>query len=262
MATQLIYVAGDVHAMWKILNEYINTNMRQSKKFRKLIAEYEEDSSNVEVIILQCGDFGIWKEEEIGNLPIKNKVDFLKDGHVKIYFADGNHENHDVLDKLEEDNPDNPFPEVMPFVYFGKFGSILELLDGTKVMFCGGAESADKAFRIPGEEWWAQEGIDDIDMMNLPPTGTHIDWIISHAAPLSFDLGVYVYTSRYEKLKEASREKLDRILHTYKPKKWFFGHYHYNYVRECHNCRWECMNYSHAEHSKSWLDLKEIITIK
>ncbi len=261
MATQLIYVAGDVHAKWNILNAYINKNMRQSKKFKEFLSTFEEDTKNVEIILLQCGDFGIWEESDITNLPVKNKIEFIKDGHIKIYFADGNHENHDLLDKLEEDNPNKAFPEIIPYVYFGKFGSVLKLLDGTKIMFCGGAESEDKAFRILGTEWWPQEGIDEIDMMNLPPTSESVDWIISHAAPFSFDLGVYVYTSRYGKLNEPSRHKLEEIFQKYQPTRWYFGHYHYNYLRQNNDCRWQCMNYSDANDLRSWISLEKVIKL-
>ncbi len=170
-------------------------------------------------------------------------------------------ENHDVLDKLEADNPDNAFPEIAPYIHFAKFGSVLKLLDGTNVLFCGGAESADKMFRIEGKEWWPQEGIDDEDMSKLPSNESKIDWVISHAAPFSFDLGVYVTYSRPEKLNEASRYKLDEVLQIYKPKKWFFGHYHYSHSGQSLGCNWECSNYSHTNDKRSWISIREIIQI-
>ncbi len=261
MATQIIYIAGDVHGRWDILNQYINKKIRQGRVFLKQIAKLEENSQDVEVIILQCGDFGIWIPEDIGTLPIKNKVDFLKDGHVKIYFADGNHENHDVLDKLEKDNPNNVFPEVAPYVYFATFSSVLTLLDGTNILFAGGAESADKSRRTPNETWWEQEGIDDQDMLRLPPPNSNIDWVISHAAPLSFELGRHVIFYRPEKLFEPSRHYLEEILQTYCPKQWFFGHYHYSDKGKKADCAWKCLNYSHAINLNTWIIQEKVIKI-
>ncbi len=48
MATQLIYIAGDVHADWATLNIFINKKIKQNKKFRKILLEYEKESKDVE----------------------------------------------------------------------------------------------------------------------------------------------------------------------------------------------------------------------
>ena len=198
---QLIHICGDFHGEWDKLNAFINGKIRQSKKMRTLAEAYAE----LEVIILQGGDFGFWPHTDPthswfrpgdttgdgGQYAIKNEVDFLKDGLVKIYWCDGNHENHDALDSLEAVHSDEAFIPVMPGVFFATFGSVLTLLDGTTVMFCGGAESSplDIQARTPGASWWPQEGIDHKDMARLPDTKiTHVDWIISHTGPHAFKI--------------------------------------------------------------------------
>lgn len=140
-----------------------------------------------------CGDFGYWPHTAPAHTwfpaaeiappagdtkpyGIKTAVPFLKDGHIKIYWCDGNHENHDTLDELECLHMDMPFIPVMSSVYFARFGSVLTLLDGTRVMFCGGAASDDADERIPGLEWWPQEAVDAADMQHLPhPSSQPVD---------------------------------------------------------------------------------------
>lgn len=263
---QLIHICGDIHGEWDRLNTFINQKVRQSKRVRALAAKYDE----LEVIILQCGDFGYWPY----SLPlpeymrtgtcadyrrfedsIRNQVDFLQDGRVKIYWADGNHENHDVLDALEAEHQAEAFIQTMPGVFFAPFGSILPLIDGTRVMFCGGAESGplDIQSRVPGVSWWPQEGIDDKDMARLPdPQTTRVDWIISHTGPHAFEtVGKGI---EYRKNREASKCHLERILSDYHPTRWWFGHYHT--LREGWNkgCRWTLLDHISNGSGRKWMD--------
>lgn len=162
---QIVFALGDIHGLWNQLNAVINTNIRQNSRLRRF-----GESTKVEVVVLQCGDFGYWPHtgqaaDAVSN--IKNAVPFLHDGHVKIFWCDGNHENHDELDALERRHPGQPFLEVAPHIHFATFDSVLKLAAGN-VLFAGGAVSSDKAGRTPGESWWAQETIDDADMARLP----------------------------------------------------------------------------------------------
>ena len=262
---QLIHICGDCHGEWDRLNVFINTRIRQSKKVRALAAAHDE----LEAVILQCGDFGYWPHTDPGHdwfapgdtvgdggrYALKTDVEFLKDGRIKIYWCDGNHENHDALDDLEAKHPDDAFIPVMPGVFFAAFGSILTLLDGTKAMFCGGAQSSprDIRARTPGLSWWAQEGIDDKDMARLPdPNNTHVDWIISHTGPQSFELGGKGIEGH--KNRDPSKEHLDRILRDYRPKRWWFGHYHN--LRDGWNkgCRWMLLDCLGNDCGRKWLD--------
>ncbi len=259
MATQVVFVAGDIHGFWHLLNEYIDEFIRNSEQFKEVIAEYEDDSRNVEVIILQCGDFGIWSEDELNNLPIDNEVDFIKDGYVKIYFADGNHENHDLLDKLEAENPNKPFIAIAMHIYFATFGSILQLIDGTKVLFCGGAEISNKKDRTEGLDWWPQEGIDDKDMLRLPPAETKIDWIISHALPSTLQFRKCFGEVWAHKLGQLSQDQLKIIYENFKPSRWYFGHYHHFIPVEYEECKFKGLADSTYRVVHAWTSLEAII---
>lgn len=237
---QLIYVLGDVHAEFAALNSFINREIRMNSDVRAMANALAASGEELEILFLQCGDFGYFWPGEDNSVAIKNRVGFAKDGHIKIYWTDGNHEDHDALDELEQQHPGESFIEVAPGVFFATFGAVLTLADGSNVLFAGGAESCDAADRTPGESWWAQEGIDLIDMEKLPPADTKIDLVISHTGPLGFQhMGLY-FT---EKKLEQSRKRLQVILDTFHPSKWYFGHFHDYYRANEQGCEWTCLNF-------------------
>jgi len=182
-------------------------------------------------------------------------VDFLKDGRVKIYWCDGNHENHDALDALEANHPGEPFIPVMPGVFFAAFGSILTLLDGTRVMFCGGAQSdpEDIKEREPHKSWWPQETIDQADMARLPdPKAAHVDWIISHTCPHAFEIAGRDIAAA--KNSDPSKGFLDRILDDYHPKRWWFGHYHQARAGEDKGCSCRLLDRFGNRSGRPWME--------
>jgi len=238
---QIIYVLGDVHGEFKALNGFLSNEIRCNAGLRSMVDAAKVADEELEVLFFCCGDFAFHWPYEDNSEAIKNKVGFIKDGYVKIYFVDGNHEDHDQLDQLEQQHPDKKFHEVAPCVFYASFGAVLELQDGTNVLFCGGAESCDAADRTPHLSWWPQEGIDDRDMMQLPdPITQKIDWVISHTAPIYFQhMGCYYHAKKNEQ----SRYKLEMVRQVYKPSKWFFGHFHDFYQGSDDGCQWMCLNY-------------------
>lgn len=265
---QLVHIMGDIHGDWAFLNTFINRKIRKNGALRAKAAEYDE----FEVVFLMCGDFGYWPHTDphhtyfiLGQTQpadgddkpygIKNAVDFIKDGHIKIYWCDGNHENHDALDELERLLPDTPFPPVMPGVYFARFGSVLTLLNGTTVMFCGGAASDDANLREAYKDWWWQERVDAADMERLPdPDETPVDWVISHTSPLSFKI-----TDKRAwppKDQDSSRRHLETVRERFRPSQWWFGHYHLHEAGLFDGCRWACMD--HPGNIGRWVEKRVI----
>jgi DNA repair exonuclease SbcCD nuclease subunit len=255
---QLIYIAGDLHGEWGTLNRFLNSKIRQSQRVRQLAREFD----TLEIIILQTGDFGYWPHKQ-GFFSrslwwqecIKSAMPGIWDGWIKIYWCDGNHENHDALDALEGGatavNPEERFIEIMPGVYFAPFGSVLRLLDGTTVLFCGGAESTDKRFRTPGDSWWPQETIDEQDMASLPAPGSlTVDWVISHTCPSYFS----VQASEPAKSNDPSKLFLNRVFDIYHPKRWYFGHYHDYQQGDFDGCSWTVFDYCDNPRGGKWIE--------
>lgn len=240
---QRIYIAGDVHADRRRLNGFIEREIRCGERTRRLAEENDE----LELLLFVCGDLGFG----FGPLAdIDNAVDFALDGRLKIYWCAGNHENHDALDELEAEHPGEDFMEVAPCVYFARFGAILTLLDGTRVMFCGKAESTDKELRTAGIDWWLQETISERDMEKLPdPDTADVHWIVSHTCPTAFSL-----TSEFRipgpKDRDPSRHFLEEIRIRYRPTQWWFGHYHLHEVGTWDGCRWAALD--SLETAETW----------
>lgn len=170
-----IMVLGDIHAEWNSLNTLINSKKPD--------------------IILQCGDWGYWKN--FHGLQVSNgkggtyKFDLygVKNHKTKIYFADGNHEDHWSLMKLDNN-------EIQPNIFYMKRGSTLTLPDERVVLFIGGANSIDKHSRTFGVDWFPEEVITNKDINNLPDT--KVDIVISHTCPENFldKMNLTVYADR------------------------------------------------------------------
>ena len=213
MKSQDIIVIGDVHGDFGTLNQFI------AKKRPK--------------IVFACGDFGFWPHlntfrlDTMGNQKRVEKKD-PKAGNSKIYWADGNHEDHWELKKLTSN-------EIWPNVFYMKRGSIFTLPDGRNVLFMGGADSIDKGSRTLGIDWFPEENITQQDAMSIP-TNSKIDIVISHTCPNEFDVGVYD--------RDFNRDALSYILNTFKPSLWYFGHWHIYKTGFTNNCRWTVLNHS------------------
>ena len=183
-----IIVVGDLHGVWGPFNAMIN-----------------EKNPN---IILQCGDFGWWpkfhdttnmwsgeyediSDEIIGDpwqrvmakrVPKPWDQFGIKANDTKVYWCDGNHEDH--WDLIEERNYMKAPCEMMPNVYYMKRGSVLQLPDGRNVLFMGGADSIDKGARTVGLDWFPEEVINQKNVYGLPDT--KVDVVISHTCPTEF----------------------------------------------------------------------------
>jgi len=226
-----IIVTGDIHGKWQYLNNLINKKKPN--------------------IVLQCGDFGWWPkfhntrtintgeyEEDDGEivgdpwnrtLPVRKRKRWnqygIKSKDTRIYWCDGNHEDHwDLKEKNKEEAP----LEIMPNVFYMKRGSILKLPDGRKVLFIGGADSTDKFYRKRGIDWFPEEVINQNDLYNLPDT--NVDIIVSHTCPLEFHKAVLKIKREdwgwQEEIRDPSAHALSYVLNKYRPKLWYFGHFH------------------------------------
>lgn len=190
-------------------------------------------------IILSVGDFGYWPRQygclqNIQNIRLQN--------HQKLYFCDGNHEDHWELRNLENN-------EIAKNIFYMKRGSILEI-NNKKIMFIGGAESYDRYQRTIGYDWFPEELISQNDIYNLP--NEKIDTIISHTCPFDLyqDLKIPIIPYRID----PSMHALSTVLNNYKPKQWFFGHWHqYMQVRK-NTTYFYCLDHIRSK-NKWWMEI-------
>lgn len=204
-----LYILGDVHGDFGRLNTFIN------KKFPQRV--------------ICAGDFGFWpghKEFELSK--IKNRF-------TEVLWIDGNHEN---IEKIQEIIGNSRELTPIQNITYCPRGSTLTLPDGRKILFMGGASSIDKHWRTPGYDWFWQEDISYKDMEALPDE--EIDIVISHTCPSSFLNTMLSKDAR--KFNDPAYEYLEFILDKYKPKLWFFGHWHCRKEGFNKGCKWVALN--------------------
>lgn len=106
--------------------------------------------------IFQVGDFGYWEHLEGGVAFLDMCSSVAVENDMRLYWIDGNHENHTMLRALygPEGERYNPTPEgfweIRPNVYYVPRGTRWNW-NGVELMGLGGAYSVDKAYRL-GEE--------------------------------------------------------------------------------------------------------------
>jgi Icc-related predicted phosphoesterase len=215
----IIHAIGDVHGEWNHLNKHIDI--------------YKPD------ILFICGDFGWWPHfhgstKFDGSGKPWNQYGIINPS-TKIYWCDGNHENHDDLDNLVSKHGIIPI-EIMKDVYYMPRGSVLTI-NNKNVLFFGGANSIDKNSRIQGVTWWPQEVISYTDFQRIGDIYTEIDVVVSHTCPESvFDHDAFKKkVSHYELENDPSRTALQAILEIYHPSVWVSGHWHDNMNMQINN---------------------------
>lgn len=240
-----IIAVGDLHGVWRSLNI--------------LTAKHKPS------IILQAGDFGWWPKfdnttkistnvwrHQLGNTlapktETKWRQDGLRLGFTKLYFCPGNHE--DWVDLDSKATSSNPVPvEVMSNIFYMPRCSTLDLPDGRRVLFMGGASSIDKSERVPFYDWFPQEVITLNDFGCLPDT--NIDIVVSHACPIEFKEQLNEGSDDWRvrdsywlsKFGDPSCHYLSKVLHKYNPKYWIFGHYHVCKTGKSYNTTWFALN--------------------
>ncbi len=228
---------GDVHGDFSKLNQ--------------LIAKKKPD------IVLQCGDFGWWPRlDKINNesaaigmysrQPIKRKLKIVKPQGTKIYWCDGNHEEHDSLPQ------DGNIHEKSKDIFFCSRGSTISLPDGRVVLFAGGAASVDKDLRTPGRDWFPQENITHTQL-DYMLSHRKVDIVISHTCPTYFELikSAELQQAKTKQL-DSNRYALDRVFEKYSPSLWFFGHWHTEVTGRTDNTLWRGFDY--PGHIGRWWD--------
>lgn len=186
------------------------------QKLNKLIFEQEPD------IVIQCGDNAVYWAKEDRSAEVEP-------GNSKVYFLPGNHEDWELFDFNVGRNGRDPV-EIQDNVYMCPLGSTLKVND-TNILFCGGAESIDKAYRTIGFTWFEEECFQKNDLDYILKEYhelelKNIDIIASHTCPESFLESLLPYN--HLKIYDPSYKYLEKLLHKTNPEYWFFGHWHVN----------------------------------
>ncbi|MBR6467533.1 MAG: metallophosphoesterase, partial [Desulfovibrio sp.] len=174
-------------------------------------------------VCLCAGDFG-WFPRLIQPPSLALPREVLE--RTEIRFCDGNHEDHSSLLASAPRGSFEPV-ELAPGIVYQPRGSAMDLADGRRVLFVGGAKSVDWRFRTRGRDWFPEE---ILEPRHLPSPLPQADVVVSHTAPLRFGLDRFgrgcAFGPGFDASPDPSRETLDLVLEGAKPRVWIAGHWH------------------------------------
>ena len=149
---------------------------------------------------------------------------------MQLLFVRGNHDDVDHLDQLPRD----------PHGHGIVSARVRHLRDGQRVMLgdevvlaLGGAGSIDRAHRLPGASWWADE-ITPAAVIEQAIADGPADIVLAHDCPTGVDLRLDPsFGAFYEdddpgvlEYCEENRERLRVAAEALRPRLWLHGHYH------------------------------------
>ena len=111
-------------------------------------------------------------------------------------------------------------------------GQVLEL-GGARVFCMGGATSTDRAWRVPGESWFAEELPCDAEYeeaeRSLDAVGWEVDYVVTHCCSGSVQPRALYPEPGWER---PAQDRLtwwfDMLEGRLTYKRWYFGHYHHD----------------------------------
>lgn len=160
---------------------------------------------------IQLGDFGIGFRKGGGYSQYTRMThpEAIEYTHCQAppqhKFIRGNHDNPEACRK----HPN----------YLGEYGIYKD-----EIFFISGAFSVDKAWRTPGLDWWEQEELSQITLLNaIESYSTAIPRIV-----ISHDCPYEIAKIMYPKVHMVTRtgQAFDAMLDEWRPSMWIFAHHH------------------------------------
>lgn len=179
-------------------------------------------------VIFQLGDFGYWEHFHDGVDYLDRTEKKLAQIGKRMYFLDGNHENHPLLWEKYPPNDDG-FCQVRPHLFYAPRGHRWEW-GGITFLALGGAYSIDEGWRkategdrnAPGTLWWPTETITAEEAYRAKEGGT-VDVMFTHDSPWGISMpGIKGEFWQSNENRRILRDVVDHV----RPKMLFHGHYH------------------------------------
>jgi hypothetical protein len=210
---QQVLIAGDWH-----------TNTLWAKAVIEKLPEAIPEGPR---ILLHVGDFGLWPGPE-GKRYLYEVTAALAAVDAELWFVDGNHEDHARLTALlaaRHGNRSQPIPITDRITWLPR--GYRWTWHDREWLALGGATSVDRAVRIPGRSWWANESIHHADF-KAAVAGGHADVMVTHDCPQGVPLSLSGNVPGWWELgpAEEHRRILRQIVDQVKPFWLVHGHYH------------------------------------
>ena len=202
-------LVGDIHGQFDRFR-------RELKRLKKL---YPAET------VIQVGDLGVgFPKSQSEKLPKQCK------------FIRGNHDNPEIC---------RAHPN-----YLGDYG--VTEIDEHKIFYVSGAWSIDRPLRIDGVSWWPEEELTIAELNSALDLyiETKPDIMITHDGPNQATQWVLTtlalkkygnYTSQ-PVIPTRTGQALSAMFDMHQPKLWFFGHWHYSWMKNINGTRFICLN--------------------
>lgn len=181
-------------------------------------------------VIVHVGDFGFWTPGPKTTRYLNRLEAALTEHGMRLFWVDGNHEDHDTLQKLPI--AEHGLREIRPNIWHIPRGFRWDWHELTW-MGVGGAASVDRHWRKPGTEWWPGEYITEDDVIHACRPG-RVDVMVTHDVPLGVEVPSLRKAGGWPiqdlSRSDQNRDKLATIVHHVQPTSLFHGHYHCRYT--------------------------------
>lgn len=211
-----LYITGDTH---------YPIDFNKVRKWVKTKELTEDD------ILLICGDAGfVWSDTKAEQ---KNIDKLAEEFPFTFVYVDGNHENFWALQKRPQiEKFGGPVNVISKNIFRLQRGYVYNIC-GKSIFAMGGAHSIDRANRVEGFSWWAEEALSSEDkergVAALEYFG-EVDYIVTHAAPDEVVRALF----KFEIDNDDIRKYFSFIMKNFKYGLWYCGHYHFDrYFEEC-----------------------------
>lgn len=221
----MIFITGDTHGDFKRL-----------AKFAQKMNTTKDD------VMIVLGDAGLnyFVTDTDSKYSIKIKED-VANIPLTFFCIHGNHEErpynvkgYEVSQFFGADVWVNPN---YPNQIFAKDGEIYDIA-GLKTIVIGGAYSVDKWIRLGrGGGWWeSEQPTDEIKHYvesQLDKNNWKVDVVLSHTCPLDTEpVHLFLPFVDQESVDSSTEEWLQTIANKLDYKKWWFGHFHGDWVND------------------------------
>jgi len=189
-------------------------------------SQYKSIIKNCENSI-QLGDMGVGfrypsgvKEGQWFQNP---PYDYMVKGNHR--FIRGNHDNPGVCLKHSQWIPDGHIED--------------------NIMFIGGANSIDRAYRVENYTWWADEELSSNALYAIVDKYLSVkpEIMLTHECPnVIADQLMAENGQQKMDLPSRTRQAFESMWQMHKPKYWFFGHWHVSWQGNIMGTHFQCLN--------------------